>query len=162
MVPSVAMMVSRENTAVISPTPIFQLKPSYGWDGYWGGPNYDVTSWSPTSIVAQIRTSNTECISVSLLSGTSNCVNFIAMGPQTIASVSPTAGPVGTTVTITGTGFGSGYVSSVIFNGTNAAATAWSNTSIAVPVPSGAATGNVVVVILGSEWSNGVLFTVAR
>src|SRR5262249_14785713 len=82
-------------------------------------------------------------------------------GGPTITNLSPNAGPVGTPVTITGTNFGSSQgTSTVIFNGTNAGtATSWSASSIAVNVPNGATTGNVVVRVNGVP-SNGVTFTV--
>jgi hypothetical protein len=77
-------------------------------------------------------------------------------GPN-IISLSPTAGPVGGSIMISGINFGS--TGTVTFNGTAATPTAWSTTSIVVPVPSGATTGNVVVTV-GSVASNGVSFTV--
>jgi len=78
-----------------------------------------------------------------------------------ITSLSPTSGALSTPVTITGTNFGSNQgASSVRFNGTAATPTSWSNTSIVVPVPSGATTGNVVVTV-GGQTSNGVTFTVS-
>jgi hypothetical protein len=46
-----------------------------------------------------------------------------------------------------------------VFNGTAATPTSWSDTSIAVPVPAGATSGNVVVAE-GASVSNGVSFTV--
>jgi hypothetical protein len=49
--------------------------------------------------------------------------------------------------------------STVKFNGTAATPTSWSPTSIAAPVPTGATTGNVVVIV-GGVASNGVTFTV--
>ena len=77
-----------------------------------------------------------------------------------ITSLSPTSGMVGTPVVITGTNLLSGQgTGAVTFNGTVATPTSWSATSIAVPVPSGAATGNVVVTVVGLA-SNGVGFTV--
>ncbi len=77
-----------------------------------------------------------------------------------IASISPTSGVVGTSVTITGTNFGSTQGSNTVtFNGTAAAVSSWSATSIVAVVPSGATTGNVVVTI-GGVASNGVAFTV--
>src|SRR5262249_359013 len=77
-----------------------------------------------------------------------------------ISSLSPTSGPIGAAVTITGTAFGmTQSTSTVTFNGTAAAPTSWSSTSIAVTVPSGATTGNVVVTVSGVA-SNGVNFTV--
>ena len=80
--------------------------------------------------------------------------------PPSISVLSPTSGPVGTTVTITGTNFGSTQgTSSVTFNGTLGVPASWSATSIVVPVPSGATTGNVEVVV-GGVASNGMSFTV--
>ncbi|MGO9229857.1 MAG: IPT/TIG domain-containing protein, partial [Bryobacteraceae bacterium] len=78
-----------------------------------------------------------------------------------ITSLSPTSGPVSTSVTITGTNFGASQgASTVAFNGTAAGtATSWSATSIVVKVPTGATTGNVVVTV-GGLASNGVSFTV--
>ena len=78
-------------------------------------------------------------------------------GPN-ITSLSPTAGPVGTAVTISGSNFGTTQ-GSVTFNGTIAAATAWNASSISTSVPRGATTGNVVVTAGGTA-SNGVSFTV--
>src|SRR6478672_2219028 len=83
-----------------------------------------------------------------------------AIAVPSITSLSPTSGAVGAVVTITGSGFGSPQgTSTVKFNGTTASPTSWSTTSITVPVPSGATTGNVVVTVSGKA-SNGILFTV--
>ena len=49
--------------------------------------------------------------------------------------------------------------STVKFNGTAGTPTSWNATSIVVPVPSGATTGDVVVTVSGTA-SNGVAFTV--
>jgi hypothetical protein len=77
-----------------------------------------------------------------------------------IASLSPTSGAVGASVTITGSNFGSTQGSSTVqFNGTAASVSSWSSTSISTAVPSGATTGNVVVNV-NSTSSNGVAFTV--
>ena len=58
-----------------------------------------------------------------------------------ISSVSPASGPEGTTVTVSGTGFGAVQgTSTVEFNGTAATPTNWSDTSITVTVPMGATT----------------------
>ena len=77
-----------------------------------------------------------------------------------ITNLSPSSGPVGVSVTITGTNFGGTQGSStVMFNGTAGTPTSWSATSIVVPVPSGAKTGNVTVTVAGVT-SNGVSFMV--
>jgi hypothetical protein len=78
-----------------------------------------------------------------------------------ISSLSPTSGPVGTSVTINGSNFGSTQsTSTVTFNGTNAgAATSWSDTQIVINVPNGATTGSVIVTV-NSVASNSQTFTV--
>jgi hypothetical protein len=82
-------------------------------------------------------------------------------GSRRNGHISPKMWPVGTTVTITGTGFrdtqGAGVVT---FNGVSAGlASPWSATSITVVVPSGATTGNVVVTVVEIA-SNGINFKV--
>lgn len=77
-----------------------------------------------------------------------------------ISGLSVASGPVGTAVTITGSHFGATQgTSTVKFNGTAASPTSWSDTSISVPVPTGATTGPVVVTV-GGVASNGSTFTV--
>src|SRR5205085_9274271 len=77
-----------------------------------------------------------------------------------VTQLSPTSGPIGSSVTITGTNFGATQGSSTVtFNGTSATSiTSWSATSIVALVPNGAATGNVVVT--AGVASNGSPFTV--
>jgi hypothetical protein len=59
--------------------------------------------------------------------------------PLRVASLSPTSGPIGTSVTITGTGFSATAAQNVVFFGaTRAAVTAASPTSLTVTVPPGA------------------------
>ncbi|MGC1943643.1 MAG: IPT/TIG domain-containing protein, partial [Candidatus Acidiferrales bacterium] len=83
------------------------------------------------------------------------------LGAPTISGLNPTSGPIGTSVVISGTNFGSPQGSSTVkFNGVTATPTAWSATSITAPVPSGATTGNVVVTV-GGVASNGMTFTIA-
>jgi hypothetical protein len=77
-----------------------------------------------------------------------------------ITSLSPPMGPPGTAVTIAGINLGAIQgASTVTFNGTTATPTAWSPTTLIVPVPAGATTGNVVVTV-GGVASNGLMFTV--
>jgi hypothetical protein len=81
-------------------------------------------------------------------------------GGLTITSLSPSSGPVGTSVTVTGTNFGTTQGGSVVrFNGAAATVTSWSTTSIVVRVPSGATSG-LVTATVGGTTSNGVAFTV--
>jgi len=129
----------------------------------FNGTTATATSWSNTSIATSVPTgATTGNVTVTVGGQISNGVSFTVASPApTITGVSPTSGPVGTSVTINGTNFGSTQGTSIVkFNGTAATATSWSNTSIATSVPTGATTGNVTVTV-GGQISNGVSFTVA-
>jgi Bacterial Ig domain/IPT/TIG domain/Bacterial TSP3 repeat len=78
----------------------------------------------------------------------------------TIYAVSPSLGPGGTSVTITGSNFGAMQgASTVTFNGLAASVTSWSRNSLVVTVPASATTGPLVVTVSGAA-SNAVTFTV--
>jgi len=116
------------------------------------------TSWSNTSIVAPVPTGATAAGGVSV--GTSAAVPF-SVPAVSITSLSVTSGAVGVPVTITGTNFGASQgTGTVTFNGVQAHATTWSNTSIVTSVPTGSSTGNVVVGASNGQASNGVSFAV--
>ncbi|HKR26366.1 MAG TPA: IPT/TIG domain-containing protein [Acidobacteriaceae bacterium] len=126
-----------------------------------------ITSWSATSIVADVPAGTPEgagpvVVTVNGVASTNN-PNFTVTGPQ-VASLSPASGAIGTAVTITGSNFGSSQgTSTVTFNGTNATTiVSWSSTSIVADVPSLATTGNVVVTVSGiaSPTSSSTVFTV--
>ncbi|MBI2265292.1 MAG: PD40 domain-containing protein [Armatimonadetes bacterium] len=77
-----------------------------------------------------------------------------------ISNVTPQNSKIGTVVTISGTKFGAVQgTSTVTFNGVAAAPTSWSDTSITVPIPAGAAPGAVVVNVSG-QVSNPYYYTV--
>jgi len=77
-----------------------------------------------------------------------------------ITSIAPSSGPIGTSVTITGVHFGLLPTDgTVTFGNVVALPTSWTDTTIVVPVPSGATTGQVVVHRPGLD-SNGKKFTV--
>ncbi len=117
--------------------------------------------WSSVSISAQVPAGATTGNLVVTVGGVaSNGIVFTVTPPPSISSLSPTSGPVGTGVTVTGSNFGTTQgTSAVTFNGTTAAVTNWTGTSIAATVPTGATTGNVVVTV-GGVASNGMVFTV--
>jgi hypothetical protein len=75
-----------------------------------------------------------------------------------ITKFSPVGGPVGTTVTITGTNLAS--TSAVKFNGVSAAPLTVSATQLTVAVPSGASTGLISVVSAGGATNSLSRFTV--
>ena len=117
-----------------------------------------------TQIVVTVgaATSGSGPIVVTTPNGTATSLtSFTVVPPPSITSLSAPSGAVGLSLTITGTNFGPTQVtgSSVTFNGTTAPVTSWSDTSIVVPVPAGATTGNVVVNVANVA-SNGSPFTV--
>ena len=121
------------------------------------------TSWSDMSIVVQVPTgAGTGNVVVTVGGLASNGVSFtVTTTSPIISGLSPRSGPVGTSVTITGTNFGSTQgASTVTFNGTVATPTSWSATGIVAPVPAGASTGGVVVTV-GGQASNAASFTVS-
>ncbi|MDO7848991.1 FG-GAP-like repeat-containing protein [Hymenobacter sp. M29] len=86
-------------------------------------------------------------------------LNTTAFAAPTLTSLNPTSGPVGTSVTLTGTNLGS--TTGVSFNGTNAPGfVVNSPTSVTVNVPTGATSGNVTVTTPGGT-SNGLAFAVS-
>jgi IPT/TIG domain-containing protein/VCBS repeat protein len=115
-----------------------------------------------TTYYFAVRAYNTTGL-ISSYSAEASVTTSAAAGSSTapsISNVTPTSGAAGVSVTITGSNFGSTKgTSTVTFNGVAATPTSWSATSIGVPVPSGATTGNVVVTV-GSVASNGLAFTV--
>src|SRR5207244_815869 len=84
-------------------------------------------------------------ISVTTPAGTgASTSNFTVMGPPTITSFTPSSGPVGTVVTISGSNLTG--TTRVAFNGTAATTfTVDSATQIQATVPSGASSGPISV-----------------
>src|SRR5256885_4219028 len=119
------------------------------------------SNWSDTSITAPVPAgATTGSVLVNVGGVPSNGVVFTVTPPPSITTLSPNFGPVGTSVTIAGANFGASQgTSTVTFNGTPETPTSWNASSIVVPVPSGATTGNVVVTESGVP-GNGVNFTV--
>ena len=79
----------------------------------------------------------------------------------TISSFTPTSGPVGATVTITGTKFSVTPANNTVkFNGTTAVVTASTATSITTTVPVGATTGKITVTVVGNTATSTLNFTV--
>lgn len=79
-----------------------------------------------------------------------------------IASFGPKIGPVGTTVTISGTGFSATPGSNTVrFNGTTASVSSASATQLVANVPGGATTGTISVTAPGGSATSSGSYTVA-
>jgi uncharacterized protein YjdB len=125
-----------------------------------GTANGVVQSWSDTQVVAVVATGSTSGNALILQNGVmSNAVPF-AVNSLNIASVTPTSGGPGTSVTITGTGFGSTQGSGQVWQGgVNGGVTSWSNTQVVAVVAASAVTG-VVRIEQNGILSNAISFTV--
>jgi hypothetical protein len=84
------------------------------------------------------------------------------LDPPEIQSFSPTSGPVGTPITLSGYGFNppSGSLTSINFNGVNATVSSATDSSMTVVVPPGATSGPITVVTTVGETMSSISFTV--
>jgi hypothetical protein len=87
-----------------------------------------------------------------------SCSNQQPPAAPTIGSFSPSSGAVGTTVTLTGTGFTG--ASSVTFSGTASSFAVNSDTQITATVPTGATSGPLAVTTAGGTATSASSFTV--
>ena len=132
----------------------------------FGGTSATVGSWSASQIVATVPNvgAGAQSVTVTVNGVASNAATFTVATQQqspAISSLNPTSGPVGASVTITGSNFGASQgTSAVRFGATNATVTAWSNTQVTATVP--AVSGTVAVTLLvGGLASNASNFTVS-
>ncbi|MGH7265475.1 MAG: IPT/TIG domain-containing protein, partial [Candidatus Rokuibacteriota bacterium] len=83
-------------------------------------------------------------------------------GAVAIIEFTPKRGPVGTQVTVSGTGFSATPGSNTVtFNGVTASVTSASTTQLVVTVPTGATTGPIAVTAPGGSATSAEPFTVA-
>jgi RHS repeat-associated protein len=108
-------------------------------------------NWLDTSVQVTVPTNATSGpVTLTRYGVASNASQFTLTGQPAVTAVSPTAGPIGSVVTITGSGFGSTQSNSVVdFNGVVASASGWTDTQILAVVPSGATTGPVTIKVAG-------------
>ena len=134
------------------------------WSGAGSSVVAQVTSWSDTSIVAVVPTFVTGLSYFQVVVGgvSSNKTAFAVTNPLTY-SLMPSAGVVGTTVTIWGSNFGpSQGTNTVTFGGIAAQTTSWNTNAIVALVPTGVPNGNIsLLVTVGGVASNTQTFTVS-
>jgi RHS repeat-associated protein len=107
-----------------------------------------------------VTSSNTTALATATFDNVS--INTTAAPAPFIASVSATTGNIGSTVVITGAGFGASQGSStVLLNDAPVTINSWSDTSISVTIPSGSTSGYLAVSVAPSmNDSNPIVFTV--
>lgn len=116
---------------------------------------------SPTQITATVPVgATTGPIHVTTSGGgpATSSTDFTVVAGATITSFTPTSGPVGTSVTITGTNLTG--VTAVKFNGVSATFTTSTATSVTATVPAGATTGKITVTTPGGTATSATDFTV--
>ena len=125
-----------------------------------GTANGIVQSWSDTQVVAVIAGGSVSGKAQVLQGGVwSNPVAFAVSTPR-ISGISPSSGSPGTSVTISGTGFGASQGTGTVLLGSTAGqVTTWSDTQIVASVVAGSVTG-VARVQQGAILSNSPGFTV--
>ena len=92
------------------------------------------------------------------LSAYSNVASATTQAPPTITSFSPTSGPVGSSVAISGTSFNG--ATAVTFNGVSASFAVTSDSAVQATVPAGATTGPISVTTPQGTATSGTSFTV--
>jgi len=121
----------------------------------WTGVNLTAGS-TTTSFMGEIDVEGT------LNGNYDSLVNAPLPLPPTIASMSPVIGPVGTSVTISGSSFGAVQgTSTVMLNNVPLTVSSWGNASVVAVIPSAAATGQIVITVSALP-SNGLTFTVGQ
>ncbi|MDI6765500.1 MAG: hypothetical protein QME52_01540 [Bacteroidota bacterium] len=112
---------------------------------------YSFVNWSGD------LTGSTNPVNITMNSNKTVTANFTP-NPPTITSFTPTSGPVGTSVTITGTNFIG--ITAVKFNGVTASYTVNSPTQITATVPTGATTGTISVINASGTGTSATNFTI--
>src|ERR1700722_118164 len=113
---------------------------------------------SDTYITAKVPSGETGTVTVTTASGTLSSSQNYRVTPK-ITSISPVSGPVGTTVTVTGTGLI--QATSVTVGGVKVTSfTVNSDKQITIKVPTGAKTGKIVAVTPGGKATSVTVYTV--
>jgi RHS repeat-associated protein len=136
---------------------------------YWSS---DGVNWNQFSTLQSISMGQTVYIGLGASSKASSptatvsfdnvSVSTTALPAPQITSLSATEGPVGTQVTIYGSGFGASQgTSAVLLGGIPMTVNSWSNSTIAITISSGAGSGPVIVSVAPSmNDSNPIDFTI--
>jgi hypothetical protein len=113
------------------------------------------TSWSDTEIVCVVPeglSRGVTTVTVTNSDGLSDTASFTVTIQPSITSLTPASGLIGTSVTVSGTGFlaaqGTG---SVAFGTSEASITSWEDTEVVCVVPEGLTAGSLTVTLTNSD-----------
>ncbi|MCI0526738.1 MAG: Ig-like domain-containing protein [Nitrospira sp.] len=124
----------------------------------WNSSNQAVATIDTSGVASAMASGTTTITATSGSISGSTVLTVNVPPPPTISDFTPTSGPVGTEVTITGTNFGS--TSTVFFNGVQATISSVTSTTIITNVPAGATTGPITVTTAGGSTTSSTNFTV--
>ncbi len=124
----------------------------------WSSSNPSVATIDSNGLASAVASGTTTITATSGSISGSTVLTVNVPPPPTISDFTPTVGPVGTGVTITGTNFGS--TSTVFFNGVQATISSATSTTINTSVPAGATTGPITVTTAGGSATSSTNFTV--
>lgn len=124
----------------------------------FAGVDAEIVSWSDSSITAKVPNAPEGPVVVTQHDLASNGIQFQPFGLPVVASLSRTAGQVGDSITVAGAYFGTDP-GSVTLGGVALPIVSWTDTSIQVSIPSGSASGDIVVHAAKGD-SNAVAFKV--
>ena len=131
----------------------------FGYDNGVTMPGLDAPTRRVSLFMTDLTAGNFNTAGGALFDAAAKWVTDVATAP-TIVSLTPTSGPIGNTVTISGYNFGGTQgANKLTFNGATATASIWNEAMIVATVPQYSTTGPVVVVVNGVS-SNAVTFTV--
>ena len=133
---------------------------SVTWNGYTLT-NVTSSSTKATALIAAaaLKTPASALVYVTGLGGTAASPGYFTVyGKPVITSIAPTSGPMGTVVTITGTGLSG--ASKVTFAGGAVGTPSGFGSTCTVRVPSGAKTGTISITTPGGMASSAQVFTV--
>src|SRR2546429_4761963 len=122
------------------------------WTVQFNSLSAGITSWTDTSITVFVPAGATSgFVTVTQNGITSPGASFTVLGPLSVTGISPKVRPVGSTITITGTGFGPTQRNSTanLYGATATSVVSWSDTQIVAVVPAGAASGAGNVTVAG-------------
>lgn len=129
----------------------------------FNGTTASPTSWGASSITVPVPAGATSGNAVvTVAGGPSNGVSFTVPPPPSLSQLTPTSGPLGTPISLTGSNFGSTQGSSQVrVSGVAATVTSWGGNSITATIPNGVTTGQAlpVTVVTSAGTSNALGFT---